>query len=121
MSFFSRLQSFYPVSTFTVRGDDVEWHTGPQPNPDEIETIRTLADVPQEVDATSALKAIDQANLSSAYTAWASAPDRSFSERAFIDKAAVWKRNDPVLLAGAAALGLTSEQVDQLFILAATL
>ena len=77
--------------------------------------------VPQEIDPLQAMKAIDQAGLSPAYEAWATSPDRTFLERAFIDKAKVWRRDDPLMIAGATALGLSSAQLDDLFILAATL
>ena len=77
--------------------------------------------VPQEVDALQGLKAIDAAGLSAAYEAWANDPKRKFLEKAFINRARTWRRDDPVLAAGATALGLTSEQLDQLFVLAATL
>ena len=77
--------------------------------------------VPQEVDALQGLKAIDAAGLSTAYEAWAGDPGRKFIEKAFINRAQTWRRDDPVLSAGAAALGLTGEQLDQLFVLAATL
>lgn len=77
--------------------------------------------VPQQVDALQGLKAIDAAGLSTAYEAWAGDPKRKFLEKAFINRAQTWRRDDPVLSAGAAALGLTGEQLDQLFVLAATL
>lgn len=76
--------------------------------------------VPSQVSALQGLLAIDAAGLSQAYSAWASSESRTFAERAFIDKALHWKRSDTVLIAGATALGLTSEQVDQLFITAAS-
>ena len=77
--------------------------------------------VPQEVGALQGLKAIDAAGLSTAYETWANDPKRKFLEKAFINRAQVWKRDDPVLSAGATALGLSGEQLDQLFVLAATL
>jgi hypothetical protein len=77
--------------------------------------------VPQEVDALQGLKAIDAAGLSAAYETWANDPKRKFLEKAFINRAQTWRRDDPVLSAGAAALGLSAEQLDQLFVLAATL
>lgn len=77
--------------------------------------------VPDQVTALQGLLAIDAAGLSSAYQAWAADPARTFSEKAFIDKAIHWKRNDPVLLLGANALGLNSAQLDQLFIAASAL
>lgn len=77
--------------------------------------------VPQSIDALQALLALDQAGLTSAYEAWVSSPSRTFAQKAFIEKAQTWKRNDPTLMAAATDLGLTSNDVDQLFVLAATL
>lgn len=74
--------------------------------------------VPQSVGALQGLLAIDQAGLSSAYEAWANDPARTFAERAFINKAQNWRRDDATLIAAATALGLTSEQVDNMFMLA---
>ena len=79
------------------------------------------ASVPQSVSALQGLLAVDQAGMAAAYTAWASDSARTFAERAFIDKAQTWKRDDPTLMAAAAAFGLTSEQIDNLFVLAASL
>lgn len=75
--------------------------------------------VPQVVDAMQGLLAIEAAGLAPAYKAWAGDPARTFKELAFIDRAAVWRRNDPVLIAGAGALGLSGAQIDGLFVIAA--
>lgn len=77
--------------------------------------------VPEQITALQGMMAIDQSGLSDAFDAWANDPARTFSEKAYIQKADVWKRNDPVLAAGAEALGLTDEQVDDMFKLAKTL
>lgn len=74
--------------------------------------------VPQAVPALEALLALDAAGLSADYEAWANDPARTFAERAFINKAQNWRRDDPTLQNAATALGLSSEQVDQLFIAA---
>ena len=88
----------------------------------ELEASRVVTNpVPSQVSALQGLLAINAAGLSEAYSAWASSGERTFAERAFIDKATHWKRTDPVLLSGATALGLTSDQVDQLFISASAL
>ena len=73
------------------------------------------------VSALNGLLAINQAGLAASYEAWATDPARTFAQRAFIDKAQNWRRDDATLIAAATALGLTSEQVDNMFILAATL
>ncbi|HRQ04367.1 MAG TPA: hypothetical protein PK580_00225 [Nitrosomonas halophila] len=81
----------------------------------------SLPQIPQSCTALAGMLAIEAAGLSEAYQAWANSPDRTFAERAFIDKALTWRRDDPVLLAGAVALGLTDSQLDDLFILAKTI
>jgi hypothetical protein len=86
-----------------------------------LESLPAPDPVPRQVSALQGLLAIDAAGLSEAYSDWASSESRTFAERAFIDKALHWNRTDPVLLSGATALGLTSDQVDQLFISASAL
>ncbi|MCK7579813.1 MAG: hypothetical protein MZV65_31740 [Chromatiales bacterium] len=71
--------------------------------------------------ALQGLLAIDQAGLAEAYEAWANDPARTFSERAFINKAETWRRDDPTLLNAATALGITKNQLDELFITADTI
>lgn len=77
--------------------------------------------VPSTISALQGLLAVEKGGLAAPYTAWAASPSRTFSERAFIDKAVTWDRNDKTLLAAATAFGLTSAQVDGLFKLGATL
>ena len=74
--------------------------------------------VPEAVEALQALLAIDAAGLAPAFAAWAESPDRTFAERAFITRTTTWRRDNPVLAAGAEAMGITPEQLDQLFIAA---
>lgn len=77
--------------------------------------------VPDRIEALQGLLVLDAAGLSVAYEAWASSPDRTFAEKAFINKAMHWRRDDPTLLAAASSLGLSSAQVDALFISGAAL
>ena len=60
------------------------------------------------VDALQGLRAIGQAGLSAEYTLWVESPLRTFDEKAFINKAQTWKRDDPTLVAAAAELGRIS-------------
>lgn len=85
-----------------------------------ISDLSRLAVVPERIEALNGLLVLDQAGLSAAYTAWANAPERTFAQRAFINKAMTWRRDDPTLNAAATDLGLSSAQVDALFIQAAT-
>jgi hypothetical protein len=87
-----------------------------KPTWEEIVSVVIPELVPESISALGGLLTLDAAGLSSAYQAWALDPSRTFAERAFIDKAMTWKRQDPVILAAADAMGLTSEQVDALFI-----
>lgn len=96
--------------------------TNREMTPEEIAEIPLpVVQVPQAITALQGLLALDHEGFASYYEAWASAPDRTFAQRAFINKALHWQRDDPTLNAAASDLGLTSEQVDSLFILAATL
>jgi hypothetical protein len=90
-----------------------------QESSDWVASLPVANPIPQRVTALQGLLAIDEAGLSSAYQEWATSESRTFAERAFIDKATHWNRTDPVLISGAEALGLTSEQIDSLFISAA--
>ena len=77
--------------------------------------------VPQEVSPLQAMLALDKAGMSAAYEAWSTDRARTFAERAFITRAQAWRRDDPLMQAAATALGISPEQLDQLFALAATL
>jgi len=77
--------------------------------------------VPDAVEPLQGLLAIDAFGMADAYETWATSTDRTFAERAFINRAQTWRRNDPILQGASTALGLTSEQLDALFIKAATL
>lgn len=78
----------------------------------------TAPQIPESVPALSGLLALDNAGLSADYDAWAKDPARTFAERAFIDKAMTWRRDDPVIASSAEPLGLSDDDVDQLFIAA---
>ena len=77
--------------------------------------------VPAKVEALQAMLAIEQYGMADAFQTWAESPERTFAEKAFINRTRNWRRDDPTLLSGASALGLTDAQVDDLFKLAATL
>lgn len=77
--------------------------------------------VPSSIEALQGLLAIDSYNLSTEYEEWANSPLRTFAQKTFINKAQTWKRNDPTLIEAAAALNITSVQLDQMFIAAAQL
>ena len=73
------------------------------------------------VTAVQGLLALDQAGLAGVYEAWANDPARTFSQRTFINREPVWRRDDPTLISAATSFGLTESQIDDLFTLAKTL
>lgn len=89
------------------------------PEPEPI--VPPTPSVVMSVTALQGLLAIDASGLAQQYDAWAGHAERTFAERAFINKAQIWKRDDPTLVGAAAALGLSSAQVDAMFELASTL
>lgn len=76
-------------------------------------------DVPT-VTALQGMLSIKQAGLTAAFVAWKSGldPVDDFEMIAFFEKAQAWKRDNPYLIQGATALGLTETQLDELFITA---
>ena len=61
-------------------------------------------------------------DLIGAYDAYRASPERTREEKAWIERTQIWKRLDPNVLTGAAAVGITDDALlDQLFELAKTL
>lgn len=85
------------------------------------ESLPTITQIPQEVTALQGLLALDAAGLSGAYDTWATSVSRTFAEKAFINKSVTWRRNSETIAAACTALGITEQQRDALFVLAATL
>ena len=75
------------------------------------------------VSALQGMLAIYQAGLAVTFNAWKSSldPVSDFAIIAFFERAQTWQRDNPYLNQGAAALGLSDEQIDDLFQVAATL
>lgn len=112
--------------SYAIRKDGLGWRacSGPEDvGRDEIYSeVEPVMDyptsVPKFVPALNALLALDASGFSSAYQEWAESSDRTFSEKAFITKALTWERYSPVTLMAMDALGITSDEADNLFILA---
>lgn len=77
--------------------------------------------VPHVIEALQGLRAIDEFGYSEAYDSWSHSSSRTFLEKAFINKAMTWKRQDSVVLAMGVALGISSDKMDELFIYGNTL
>lgn len=74
--------------------------------------------VPERVTALQGMLALEQFGLEAAFEAWAGDPARTFKERAFLDKAEHWRRNSETIETARVDMGLTSQQVDEMFIAA---
>lgn len=72
--------------------------------------------VPQFVDPLDAIVLLDQIGLGAAYKAYRDSPARTLLEQETLLRAKVWERNNPILIEAATAMGITSEQLDQMFI-----
>jgi hypothetical protein len=75
------------------------------------------------VTALQGMLAINASGITAGFLAWKATldPITDFAALAFFEKATEWRRDNPYLIQGATALGLTGEQIDQLFELARTL
>lgn len=78
------------------------------------------APVPQQVTRLQARLALVGAGLWPAVVAYFADPARTAAELAFWEDARTWRRDDQTIAAAGTALGLTAEQIDALFALAAT-
>jgi len=122
-------QSYHPTQVQMFRDKAIEFGTSVAEHETMLVSIEAAyvppapepVQVPQVIGALQGLLALDQAGMSSYYETWANAPERTFAQKAFINKATTWKRDDPTLNTAAVDLGLTTEQVDNLFILASSL
>lgn len=91
-------------------------------------TVRALtaeelqARIPQTVTALQGMLAIQAAGLTPGFLAWKDAldPVADFATLAYLEKAQIWRYDDPILSAALVALGIESQK-NALFALAATL
>ena len=72
--------------------------------------------VPQFVKPLDAIILLDSMGLGAAYKAYRDSPARTVLEQEILSRAEVWERNSPILIAAATAMGITSEQLDSMFI-----
>jgi len=87
------------------------------------DALAGLSVVAGSVTALQGMLAINASGMGGAFVSWRNTldPVDAFEVIAFLDKAEHWQRNNPILLAATVALGLSEAQVDDLFVLAATL
>ena len=77
--------------------------------------------VPQAVSRLQARLALIQIGKWEITKAYFEEPERTAEEIAFFEDSTVYRRDNPVMIAAAAYVGVTEEQLDDLFRLAATL
>jgi hypothetical protein len=112
---------------FTLTEENHAEHTYPKEGwywfATAADALNGLSVIAGSVTALQGMLAINSAGIGSAFVTWRNTldPIDDFETIAFLDKAEHWQRSNPVLLAATAALGLSEAQVDDLFVLAATL
>ncbi|MBC7861135.1 MAG: hypothetical protein H7Z39_20625 [Burkholderiaceae bacterium] len=106
---------------FTYSDSRKGWDDGNGMCHGDYERALVVVAVSHSIEPLQGLLALDAAGLAGAYEQWASDPARTFAEKAFIERAQVWRRDDPLLQAAMASLGMTPAQGDDLFSWAATL
>jgi hypothetical protein len=118
------VQALAPGTGVTVRGDCsnvVLDNAQTPPTLSQIQAYLALhsVPVPQEVSVMGAKVALSRAGLLTTVEAWINTQS---AERQLIwNTATTFRRDSALIAAGAAALGLTSAQLDALFITAATI
>jgi len=87
------------------------------------EALEGLSVMTGSVTALQGMQALRVAGKAEAFVTWRNTldPVDDFEIITFLDKAGRWERNNPILQTAATALGFTNAQVDNLFVLAATL
>jgi len=87
------------------------------------EALEGLSVMAGSVTALQGMQALRVAGKAEAFVTWRNTldPVDDFEIVTFLDKAGRWERNNPILQTAATALGFTNAQVDNLFVLAATL
>jgi hypothetical protein len=81
-----------------------------------FEQIQIDKTVPSEIDAVAAILIIDQYGLGEAYRTWLTA--LSWDKREIVARRGKWRRDNALVIDGAAAIGITTNQLDEMFIAA---
>ena len=93
-------------------------------DPGDIEPVPAggllVPEAPESVERLQARLALIAAGLWDSVVAYFSDPSRTAEDLAFWEDALIWKRDNPIIISAGTALGLTSEQIDALFVDAAT-
>lgn len=95
------------------------WHWFDTPE----EAYNTLSIPDNAVTSLQGMLAIKQAGLVEPFQAWLNSldPITDFETIAYFQRSALWHQDNPILLSGAQAMGLTADKLNQLFTLAKTL
>lgn len=82
----------------------------------ELDPLPVADKVPEEIDAIAAMVVLEQAGLITALDNWLTTQPRSTQE--VFRRRQTWRRDNEILISGAAAMGITSAQLDALFVAA---
>ena len=122
---YQAITNLAPTAEFVIRGEAIEWLSPDvaQPSPEaiaaEMARLATVIPVPVSVSAAQGRLALLQAGVLDALEDWVVAQPRATQIEYY--SRGTWRRDWPLVATGATVMGLTEGQVDDLFILAATL
>jgi hypothetical protein len=118
-----RWEGGIPADQIEAVSEYVQFGRVPEDNPhfEGFEEDLEPTPVPEEVSRLQARLALIEIGKWQVTKEYFQAPERNDKEVAFFEDATVYRRDNPVMLAAAEAVGVTEEQLDDLFRLAATL
>jgi hypothetical protein len=77
-------------------------------------------DVTPTIMSVDGFFALDVMKFSSVFETWISSEDRTFLQKAYFNHSTIWKNNDEILLTCLSDIGMSEQQIDDLFELAAS-
>ena len=83
-----------------------------------FQAVTRAEKVPDEIDSIAAIIVLEQSGFGAAYEAWITSNERTRIEKETVARRGRWRRDNALLISAAAAIGITSEQLDQMFIAA---
>jgi len=83
-----------------------------------LQAVTRAEKVPDEIDSIAAIIVLEQSGFGAAYEAWVTSNERTRIEKETAARRGRWRRDNTLLISAANAIGITSEQLDQMFVAA---
>ena len=83
-----------------------------------LQAVTRAEEVPDEIDSIAAIIVLEQSGFGAAYESWVTSNERTRIEKETAARRGRWRRDNALLISAANAIGITSEQLDQMFIAA---